>query len=277
MRKFWNTERDNLLRRHYPKGSLDTLAERIGVSVPAVKQRARVLGIRRKVHVKVPWTERQLKYLREHYATASAEEIAPKVKHSLSGIYQKAKELGLEKSPDFISECGRRASKHPASIAARFRNGQEPPNKGKRQEEFMSPESIERTKATRFKKGHVPHNAKPVGYERIDEDGYVWLKVGGCRRMVQKHRHIWEQANGPIPKGYNISFKDGDRTNCELQNLVLVSRKEAGKHHARSETPEKRASRIQKSIATRKETIRRDRLRIKYGLKPRTRLVKRCY
>ena len=277
MRKFWNTERDNLLRRHYPKGSLDTLAERIGVSVPAVKQRARVLGIRRKVHVKVPWTERQLKYLREHYATASAEEIAPKVKHSLSGIYQKAKELGLEKSPDFTRECGRRTAKHPASIAHRFRKGQEPQNKGKRQEEFMSPEAIEHSKATRFKKGHVPHNAKPIGYERIDEYGYVLAKVSGRKTLVRKHRHVWEQAHGPIPKGYNVSFKDGDRTNCELQNLVLVSRKDAARHQVRSETPAQRAGRIQKSTATRKETIRRDRLRIKYGLKPRTRLVKKCY
>ena len=275
MRKFWDTKRDNLLRRHYPNGNLDTLAERIGVSVLAVKSRARVLGIRRKIHAKVPWTEKQIKFLSEHYATMSAEEIAPKVKHGLSSIYNKAKEFGLKKSPDFIRECGRRTANHPASIAARFRKGQEPLNKGKRQEEFMSPESIERTKQTRFKKGHVPYNAKPVGYERIDKDGYVLLKASGCRNMVLKHRYVWEKHNGPIPKGYNVSFKDGDRTNCELQNLMLVSRKEAARHLIISETPARRASRIRKATVTRNDVIRRDRLRIKYGMKPRTRLLKK--
>ena len=36
---------------------------------------------------------------------------------------------------------------------------------------------------------------------------------------------VWEEAHGPVPKGMMIYFKDGDRTNCELENLMLVERR----------------------------------------------------
>lgn len=278
MRKFWDTKRDNILRRNYPKGDLDTLAERIGVSKDALKSRAQVLGIHRKVHVRVRWTEKHLKYLRDHYATVSAVEIAQKLKRGLSGVYVKAKELGLEKSPEFLRECGRRTAKHPASIAARFRKGQTPPNKGKRQEDFMSPEGIERTKPTRFKKGHAPHNTKPVGYERIDtKDGYVFIKVAEGKPMVLKHRYIWEQYNGIVPDGYCVAFRDGNRLNCDISNLFLISMADNARRRTAEETPEQRRTRIEHCVKTKRETIRRDRLRIKYGLKPMTRLVKHGY
>ena len=68
MKRIWTEERDNLLRRHYPKRDLDWVARRIGVSKAALKCRARILGIRRKVHRREPWTDRQLAYLRKHYA-----------------------------------------------------------------------------------------------------------------------------------------------------------------------------------------------------------------
>jgi len=43
---------------------------------------------------------------------------------------------------------------------------------------------------------------------------------------VQLHRVIWEQAHGPIPAGFKICFKDGDRHNCALANLVMLSHDE---------------------------------------------------
>ncbi|WP_026470070.1 HNH endonuclease signature motif containing protein [Alkanindiges illinoisensis] len=75
-----------------------------------------------------------------------------------------------------------------------------------------------------FKKGNIPATAKPVGHERIDRDGYVYAKVEGHRRMVLKHHYVWEKVNGAIPKGHIIAFKDGDKLNCSLENLVLVKR-----------------------------------------------------
>lgn len=41
---------------------------------------------------------------------------------------------------------------------------------------------------------------------------------------IQKHVLLWEQANGPIPKGHCLIFLDGNRSNIALDNLELISR-----------------------------------------------------
>lgn len=79
---------------------------------------------------------------------------------------------------------------------------------------------------SRFKKGNIPATSRPVGYERINRDGHIEVKVEGHRQMVFKHRWVWEQANGPIPKGCVVSFKNGIRTDCRLENLILLTRAE---------------------------------------------------
>jgi hypothetical protein len=81
-----------------------------------------------------------------------------------------------------------------------------------------------------FKKGHISQNRKPLWSERIDPDGYVWIKVqkhdpntGSPTRYMLKHAWVWEKVYGKPPKGSNIVFKDGNRTNCDIKNLILVS------------------------------------------------------
>lgn len=275
MKRFWTDKLDNLLRRHYPSGDLDALAERLGVTRSAVKGRAQVLGLRRKVHARQPWTERQLALLSRHYATMPIAELERRLRHKRDSIYRKASLMGLERSAEVLSEQGRKASRHPNSVAHRFRKGQAPSNKGKRQEEFMSAEGIERTKATRFRPGQTPYNARPVGYERIDKNGYVLVKVEGERKMVPKHRHVWQQHHGPIPKGMLVTFRDGNRRNCDIENLELRTMQDNARHTVRNETPEQRRARCAKGCAKRNETIRKDQMRIRWGLEPKSRLVKR--
>jgi len=85
-----------------------------------------------------------------------------------------------------------------------------------------------------FKKGNVPPNRKPLGSERIcSQSGLILIKVaerdpnrGYPTRYKHKHVHIWEQANGPVPEGMVVAFVDCERTNCELENLMLISRAE---------------------------------------------------
>ena len=276
MRKFWTDKLDNLLRRHYPKGDIDALAAKIGVTKTALKARASVIGLHRKVNMHHPWTEKHDAFLRKHYATMTAADIARKTKHSEKAVYMRARLLGLAKDPEFIRECGRKNTQHPNAVAHRFRKGQEPPNKGKRIHEFMTKEGIEASSRTRFRKGHLPANTKPIGYERINQkDGYVYVKVSMDEKMVLKHRWVWEQANGPIPEGHNVMFRDGDRMNCNLENLELVSREEAARRQVGLETPEARKKRIRKCVETRNKTIRLDKARIHFGLEPHTKLVKR--
>ncbi len=109
----------------------------------------------------------------------------------------------------------------------RFEKGHEPANKG------THPKSVGRMIETQFKKGNLPHNTKPMGYERITRDGYIEVKVSerpnrktGERNFIPKHRLIWEQINGPIPKGYIVIFLDGNSLNCVIENLALISRAE---------------------------------------------------
>lgn len=137
----------------------------------------------------------------------------------------------------------------PAEIKQKFikdsqiKKGSVPPNKGKK----MSAELYEKCSATFFKKGNVPVNIVPVGTERITDDGYIEIKVkdGSLQKNWRlKHRIVWEQHNGPIPKGYNVQFKDGNRQNVAIDNLYIISRSDQLKKNGY--TPEAIAKRFLK-------------------------------
>ena len=109
--------------------------------------------------------------------------------------------------------------------SGRFEGGHVPDNKGK-----SMPYNANSAK-TQFKKGQLPHNTKFAGHERLGQDGYVWISVnetnphtGYCRRYVQKHRWLWEQANGPVPEGMVLKCLDGNRQNTDPANWKLISR-----------------------------------------------------
>lgn len=275
MKRVWNDKMDNLLRRHYPKGDLLALAARLGVSYCSVKSRASKMGIVRKVNMHRPWTQRQLDYLQKHYADTSMAELKRRTGHAEKSIWQRAAAMGLHKPKEFLQEQGRLLSKHPNSIATRFQKGQVPMNKGKREDEFRSKEASARCAKTQFKKGIRPYNTKPIGYERITDDGYILIKVSMDCKMVLKHRWVYEQVHGEIPDGYNIMFRDGNRQNCSLDNLELVSRGEAARRQVLSETPEQRRKRIERCIVSRNKTIRMDKIRLHFGMEPKSKLVKR--
>ncbi|MEI8609983.1 HNH endonuclease signature motif containing protein [Enterovibrio sp. Hal110] len=74
-----------------------------------------------------------------------------------------------------------------------------------------------------FKKGNEPVNRRPIGSERINVEGYIEIKVAEPSQWALKHRIVYEQAHGEIPPRHNIRFRDGDRQNLSLDNMVLVS------------------------------------------------------
>ena len=76
-----------------------------------------------------------------------------------------------------------------------------------------------------FKKGSKPHNTAKVGAEAVI-DGYIKVKVAEPNQWKWKHRMVWEDAYGPIPKGTNIQFLDGNPLNCALDNLEALTREE---------------------------------------------------
>lgn len=54
-----------------------------------------------------------------------------------------------------------------------------------------------------------------------------YIKVGQ-RNWILLSRYNWIQAYGPIPPGFEVNFKTIDTLNCEVDNLMLVNRKEKG-------------------------------------------------
>ena len=112
-------------------------------------------------------------------------------------------------------------------LTGRFKKGNVPFNKGKK---GVCAKGCEKTW---FAEGHLPHNTKPLGYERITRDGYIEVKVKmrpshpSCNdNFKAKHHIVWEEANGPIPKGYKLTFLDGNKQNCVLENLALITNAE---------------------------------------------------
>lgn len=84
---------------------------------------------------------------------------------------------------------------------------------------------------TQFKKGQLPRNAKYLGHERVTKDGYVEISIddvnphtGFERRYVLKHKYLWEQKNGKLPKGMCLKCLDDNRQNTTPDNWVAIPR-----------------------------------------------------
>ena len=106
-----------------------------------------------------------------------------------------------------------------SGLTGRFCKGHVPANKGKK----MSAEDYAKAKATMFQKGHSPHNHRPVGSERLDRDGYRYVKIAEPNKWRMKHVLEWERVHGPVPRGHKLLFIDQTRNNTCIDNLVLVS------------------------------------------------------
>ena len=79
---------------------------------------------------------------------------------------------------------------------------------------------------TKFKGGKENPNYLALGSER-KRHGYIQVKtinLEGQEVWIPKHRYLYEKHYGPIPKGSAVVFGDGDSTNFDLDNLILVTK-----------------------------------------------------
>lgn len=174
------------------------------------------------------WTEQEDQWLREHYPDTPMEELVEHLDRTPRAIYNRARHyLGVRRTDEAIRESTIRARRRQPENKGEFKKGNIPFNKGLKRSEWMSEEGKAICAKTQFQKGLVPHNTQEVGYESISKkEGYIYMKVAEGEKMVLKHRYVWEQHNGAIPKGYNVQFKDGNRQNCDIDNLYIISRAE---------------------------------------------------
>ena len=167
------------------------------------------------------WPKGMYEYIRDNSWGVSSKEMAERVNELFGTNFTQNRMKSF-----------RAKYKIRSGLTGWFRKGRAPGNKGKKQSEYCSPEAIERSKASQFQKGHVPANQMQVGEESITADGYrvvkVSMKGSEWERWKFVHRKVWEEHYGKIPEGYVIIFRDGNKLNCDISNLLMVKRSELG-------------------------------------------------
>ena len=162
------------------------------------------------------YSEEQHKFLRKYIPGHSYKEIAEAFNKRFNG------DMTSLRVKSYIGN-----HKLNTGRTGQFEKGNIPHNKGMK---GVCPKGCEKTW---YKKGSLPHNTKPIGYERKTKDGYTEVKIAmrpgetkSGRNFVLKHRLIWEKTYGPIPKGYKVVFLDGDKENFDIKNLALLTHNE---------------------------------------------------
>lgn len=177
------------------------------------------------------WLDWQLRLLGQMYPIHSAEDISKVIGLSVNHVYRKARFLGLKKDPAYIEQLGTGLGLklQNSGKAHRFQKGHVSWNKG------ISTPSHPNMVPTQFKKGSRPHTWVPIGSYRINVDLYLEYKFsdepGSYRnRWIPVHRNIWIEANGDVPAGHVLRFKDGLKTNVleeiTLERLELITHAE---------------------------------------------------
>jgi hypothetical protein len=230
----WTKRQLKIMVENYPTiPDPRDLMKRLNKTYEAIKAKAGVLRLKRKVHAGHVWTNSMKKKLIRWYQDTTNEEIARRLSIKPGSVASQAFKLGLHKTKEFM---------YLHSMITAFRKGSIPENKGKKQKDYMSKSQIKKTIATRFKKGQIPHNARGI------KDGDITVRYGSTKRGRIPHKHIriklgsweelqihnWKKKYGPIPKGHCLWCKDGNTLNCDPENWEIITRGENVKRNSGS-------------------------------------------
>lgn len=207
------------------------------------------------------WTKQQLAILRREYPRRTAAEVSRLCGHSTGSVHQAAIRLGVRKSAAFLASpaSGRLRKDDTRGVSGRFSAGHETWNKGAKGWKAGG-----RSAQTRFRPGNRPHTWRPIGTERVTYDGILQRKV--CESGYPPddwkavHVMVWEEENGPVPRGHVVVFKDGNRERIALENLELVTRRELMRRNSvHSRYPKEIARAIQLRGALMRQINKRER------------------
>ena len=161
------------------------------------------------------WGEVERLLLLANYADSRTDDLAKVLGRPVGHIYQMADRLGLRKSAAYLESDNacriQRGKQHESMKATQFKPGSVSWNKGKH---YVAGG---RSAETRFKAGAQPQTWRAIGTYAVDGDGLLKLKVSDLRDPPRRdwiyvHRQVWERANGPIPPGGIVRFKEGRKT-----------------------------------------------------------------
>lgn len=174
---------------------------------------------------KTKWTDEVIEFMKNNYKDKDNIELARLLNETFN-LNTNADRVSNEKSKlkrrqgiDLTTHINRGC----------YKKGNEPANKGKKWNDYLSKEKQKNCRKTTFKKGNIPPNRSEIGQEKKTKDGYIKVKIrdGALNgNWVYKHRLVYEQHYGKIPKGYVVMFADKNKENCDIDNLILVSRHE---------------------------------------------------
>ena len=176
------------------------------------------------------WQPYEDDYLRRLYPHFPGRTIAVALDRTERQVYCRAKHLRLRKHPAYYDspDCGR-LDGHKGG-GTRFSKGHVPFNKGRK--------GMRLSPATEFKRGHLPHTWVPVGTEVVDREGYLKRKVRddaprGMSRFNWRFVHVihWERYRGPVPEGYVLAFRNGNKRDIRIPNLELITRGELARRN----------------------------------------------
>lgn len=164
------------------------------------------------------FTPEEDQFIRENYLTVPGCTISRMLGRYKNVVPQRMRLLGLRPPPETMERF---------KLESRIQPGATPPNKGKKWNDFMSPEAQAKSRQTTFKKGNLPPNTKYDGALSVRTDldagrAYIHIRLAKAKWQML-HVYTWEQTNGAVPEGHIIVFKDGDNTNVVLENLECIT------------------------------------------------------
>lgn len=224
----WTQKQTNILIREYSTiRDIRLLCDKLKKSHAAIKSRAGVLKLKRSAPnpniYSTTATEADDRFIKRNYLKMGVKTMANKIGRSDTLIRTRMKQLNLQQPRELIDQIKK---------DYRIKKGHIPLNKGKKQKDYMSRAAINRTKATRFKKGEPNHN--------LLYDGCITVRYNHRQRNAKPHKYIriskgvwkelqiynWEKKFGPVPKGKLLGCIDGDTLNCKPSNWKLLTRAE---------------------------------------------------
>jgi hypothetical protein len=184
------------------------------------------------------WKPSEIEHFRKLYPHVLTATLAKRLGKSVSSLYGAAATFGVGKTAEFRRSAEGCLLRRDPSVGApgRFKPGIVPHSKGVKRPGW----STGRMRETQFKKGErsgfAEKNWKPIGTVVADLEGFLRVKIaervngepkGWDKRIWPLLSHLtWEEHHGPIPAGHKVVFKNGDRANCAIENLELLTHAE---------------------------------------------------
>lgn len=220
-------------------------------------------------YIRRPWTPEEEAYMRENYADTPTADLARHLGRAYTAVSQHAIRLGLTKSPEYL----RSTRLQPGQCIGKehqFRPGQTPANKGLRRPGWAPGRMAETQFRRGARNGRAAQNWRPIGTILPDSEGYLRIKVreaeygkepcgfGNVQVWPLLHRRLWEQAHGPIPEGHLVVFRDGNRQNCVIENLMLMTMADNARRNSMWNLPRELAEVIQLQGALKRQLRKRE-------------------